>query len=74
MSAKQQAVRVAIVQSALPVGELVYSKEGRREFSAFSYDETWLATANRFEISPDLALIARLSIPQSAQQGKLPVP
>lgn len=58
MSAKQQAVRVAIGQSALPVGELVYSKEGRREFSAFSYDDTWLAAANRFEISPDLALIA----------------
>lgn len=58
MSAIRQAVRVAIGQSALPVGELVYSREGRRAFSAFSYDETWLATTNRFEISPDLPLIA----------------
>lgn len=36
MPAKHQTVQVAIGQSALPVGELVYSKEGRREFSAFT--------------------------------------
>lgn len=53
----QQRVKVALGESALPVGMLTYSKDGGREFSAFAYDETWLALAERFEISPDLPLL-----------------
>lgn len=56
MPAKQQTARVVIGESALPVGELAYNKDGRREYSAFAYDEAWLTAADRFEISPDLML------------------
>ncbi len=43
-------------RAALPVGELALSRDGRREYSAFAYAGSWLAHAERFEISPDLPL------------------
>lgn len=57
MSARQQAVRIVMGQSALPIGDLVYNKDGRREYSAFAYDEKWLTYSDRFDISPDLMLM-----------------
>ncbi len=45
------------VQGTL-VGELIFIQQGRREFSQFQYAPSWLADANRFEISPDLPLVA----------------
>ena len=39
-------------------GQLAYAKQGQREFSTFAYDARWLANPSRFEISPDLPLIA----------------
>ncbi|WP_179402665.1 type II toxin-antitoxin system HipA family toxin [Burkholderia guangdongensis] len=53
----KQTVGVALGDAALPVGVLTYSKDGGREFTAFAYDAAWLDATNRFEISPDLALV-----------------
>jgi len=50
-------VRVAMGQAALPVGTLSYAKDGTRENSTFAYAEPWLASADRFRISPDLTLV-----------------
>jgi len=55
--AVKQTVKVALGKAALPVGTLTYSKDGGREFTAFAYDDAWLAAVDRFELSPDLALV-----------------
>lgn len=56
--ALKKAVAVCIGRSGQRVGQLNYVKDGTREYSAFSYDGTWLQDAERFEVSPDLALMA----------------
>ncbi len=50
--------RVAIGTLALPVGELSFVRDGRREYSGFAYEAGWLHSRERFEISPDLPLRA----------------
>jgi serine/threonine-protein kinase HipA len=47
---------VCIGKQGLCVGELTYVKDGAREYSAFAYDETWLRSASRFAVSPELEL------------------
>lgn len=49
--------QVCLGQSGVLVGQLVYVKEGAREYSALAYDATWLAREDRFGVSPDLELI-----------------
>lgn len=51
-------VRLCIGKAGLPVGSLVYIRQGRRENSAFAYDEDWLASTARFNVSADLQLMA----------------
>ncbi|NHC07530.1 type II toxin-antitoxin system HipA family toxin [Azonexus fungiphilus] len=51
-------VRLCIGKVGLPVGSLVYIRQGRRENSAFAYDEDWLASTARFNVSADLQLMA----------------
>jgi serine/threonine-protein kinase HipA len=58
MAATQQTVQVALGEAALSLGTLTYGKDGKREYSAFAYDASWLSDASRFEVSPDLPLIA----------------
>jgi serine/threonine-protein kinase HipA len=53
----RQAVDIRIGQRALPVGELVYAKAGPRVYSEFAYSTAWLENPDRFEVSPDLALV-----------------
>lgn len=57
MAPVQKKVAVALGQAAIPVGELSYAKEGRREHSTFAYDASWLSHAAKFSISPDLPLV-----------------
>lgn len=53
----RQQVRMCIGKAGLPVGSLVYVRQGRRENSAFVYDEAWLANPARFNVSADLQLL-----------------
>lgn len=55
--AVKQNVKVVLGETARPAGTLSYSKDGGREFTAFAYDSAWLAAVDRFELSPDLALV-----------------
>jgi serine/threonine-protein kinase HipA len=48
-------IGVCVGRQGLPVGKLIYVKDGAREFSQFAYREEWLADAQAFDISPDLA-------------------
>ncbi len=54
-SARQQ-VRVCIGKAGEAVGTLVFARQGRRENSAFAYEQGWLASAARFNVSADLQL------------------
>jgi serine/threonine-protein kinase HipA len=57
MAPVQHKVSVALGQTAIPLGELAYAKDGRREHSAFAYEAGWLTSAAKFAISPDLPLV-----------------
>lgn len=50
-------VQVSIGKASLPVGSLVYVRQGRREHCAFAYDAAWLANPARFNVSADLQLM-----------------
>lgn len=52
----KQNVRVCVGDAGLAVGELTFVRDGRREYSAFAYERSWLQRSERFEISPDLPL------------------
>lgn len=53
---QRQAALVALGRGALDCGRLTFVQDGRQEYAAFAYAATWLASADRFEISPDLPL------------------
>ena len=56
--AANQRVDVCVGRAGVLAGQLTYAKQGQREFSTFAYDAQWLAAPSRFEISPDLPLVA----------------
>jgi serine/threonine-protein kinase HipA len=49
-------VQLCIGKASLPVGSLVYVRQGPRENCAFAYDEAWLSGPGRFNVSADLQL------------------
>jgi serine/threonine-protein kinase HipA len=49
-------VQIAIGTKTSPVGQLTFVRDGRREYSGFSYGQEWLRSPKHFEISPDLPL------------------
>lgn len=49
-------VQVVLGAKASSVGQLTFVREGRREYSGFSYGKEWLSSPERFEVSPDLPL------------------
>ena len=52
----KQSVKVHVGKARLEVGSLTYVKQGSREFTQFGYESSWLQSADRFEVSPDLPL------------------
>jgi len=54
--ALRQPMQLCIGKTGLPVGALIYVRQGRREHCAFAYDETWLTRPARFNVSADLQL------------------
>jgi serine/threonine-protein kinase HipA len=50
-------VQLCIGKAGMPVGALVYVRQGRRENSAIVYDEAWLTNPARFNVSADLQLV-----------------
>lgn len=50
-------VQLCIGKEGLPVGSLVYVRQGRRENSVFAYGEDWLANLACFNVSADLQLV-----------------
>lgn len=56
MAPIRRQIPLCIGKAGMPVGTLVYVRQGRRENSAIAYDETWLANPERFNVSADLQL------------------
>ncbi|MDR1825560.1 MAG: HipA domain-containing protein [Bifidobacteriaceae bacterium] len=56
-SATRQVVEVCLGAQAVPVGSLTYALQGRREYSAFSYDGGWLSRPDGFNVSADLQFL-----------------
>lgn len=54
--AHRQEAQICVGKAALRAGHLTFVREGRREYSAFSYDAGWLERRDTFQISPDLPL------------------
>lgn len=50
----QTRLDVCLGKAERPVGRLIYTKDGPREFSQFAYDEAWLSDPQYFDVSPDL--------------------
>jgi len=50
-------IELCIGQAGLPLGALVYVRQGQREHSAIAYDAAWLADPERFNVSADLQLV-----------------
>lgn len=50
-------VQLRIGKAGLPVGSLIYVRQGRREHCAFAYDEAWLTSPACFNVSADLQRI-----------------
>ncbi|WP_137925405.1 type II toxin-antitoxin system HipA family toxin [Cupriavidus sp. 2SB] len=57
MAPTRKKVGVALGQRAIPLGELAYARDGRREHSTFAYDAAWLSDSAKFSVSPDLPLV-----------------
>lgn len=57
VAATCQQIQLCIGKAGLPVGSLLYVRQGRRENCAFAYDASWLANPARFNVSADLQLI-----------------
>jgi serine/threonine-protein kinase HipA len=53
----RQQVEVCLGKAEIPLGSLIYVRQGRREHCAFAYDEAWLTNSTRFNVSADLSLV-----------------
>lgn len=50
-------IQVCVGKAGLPVGSLVYVRQGRREHCTFAYEPSWLESPARFNVSADLQLM-----------------
>ena len=50
----RQHVQVCVGQKGALIGSLIYTRQGRRESTAFAYDASWLASPDGFNVSADL--------------------
>ena len=56
-SSTRQQIQVCIGKAGMPIGSLIYVKQGHRENTTFAYDERWLANLDGFNVSADLNMI-----------------
>lgn len=49
-------IQLCLGKAGFAVGTLTYVQQGRRENSAFAYNDAWLANPDRFNVSADLHL------------------
>ncbi|MGE7155960.1 type II toxin-antitoxin system HipA family toxin [Methylorubrum rhodesianum] len=60
--------------AGVPVGELIVEKEGRRETSIFTYDQSWIDHPAGFDIAPNMPRGRAPIYSNKAQGSSLPSP
>ncbi len=70
----RQRAHVCIGGAGYDVGEITFVRDGRREYSAFSYARSWLDRDERFEVSPDLPLREGHFARRAASEEESPFP
>jgi len=53
---RQQHADICLGRTPLELGDLLCVRDGRREYSSFTYRPGWLSHRERFQVSPDLPL------------------
>lgn len=64
-------IQVCIGEALTSVGTLVYEASGNRENCKFIYHDEWLASAERFRLSPDLPLQAGMMFHPKSREGSV---
>lgn len=64
-------IQVCIGEALTPVGILLYETSGNRESCKFIYHSEWLASAERFRLSPDLPLQAGMMFHPKVRDGSV---
>jgi serine/threonine-protein kinase HipA len=64
-------IQVMLGDGTVPLGELRYDRQGRRESAAFAYISGWLADAERFAIDPALPLVSGFQFHARRGEGSL---
>jgi serine/threonine-protein kinase HipA len=67
----KRVIKVYVGDEARWVGTLHYDAVGSRERSAFTYADTWLASADRFALEPALPLVAGPQFHRKIQNGSV---
>ena len=65
--------QVALGEGKIPVGRLDFTRDGPRQHSAFTYDPSWLVSAQRFGLQPDLPLDAAAHFASGGSVGDVRV-
>lgn len=69
MSTTNQRTLDVLVGDTL-VGRVRFTRDGRREFSAFEYDAGWLGSSDRFSIDPTLPLVSGVQFAPHARDAE----
>lgn len=64
-------IQVMLGAGAVPLGELRYDRQGRRESAAFAYTSDWLTDPERFAIDPALPLVSGFQFHARRGEGSL---
>lgn len=64
-------IQVMLGAGGVPLGELRYDRQGRRESAAFAYTSDWLADAECFAIDPALPLVSGFQFHARRGEGSL---
>ena len=64
-------IDVFLDDGKVPIGELRYDRQGRRENAAFAYSSAWLADDDRFSIDPSLPLVSGFQFHGHQPQGSI---
>ena len=67
----KRTLQVHIGNEGRLVGTLHYDQNGAREHAAFVYDQTWLATAERFALEPNLPLVTGPQFHRKVPEGSV---
>jgi serine/threonine-protein kinase HipA len=65
---------ICLGEAAAEVGDLTFVRDGRREYSSFAYRRVWLASPDRFALSPDLPLDETRTVRRAPNPDESPFP